>query len=136
MCFSVNFTKFLSTPFLQNSSGRLLLLVKAWNNYLQKKDFVLASCSKKGNLFAFSTHGGKSQCTQAELMQVRVEVRNLSFRNKNVVFSLNEKCQNTDFFLVCIFTYSVRKRENTDQKKLRIWTLFTQCWQSKRLWKN
>ena len=24
--------------------------------------------------------------------------------------------------------YSVRLRENTDQKKLRIWTLFTQCW--------
>ena len=23
--------------------------------------------------------------------------------------------------------YSVRMRENTDQKKLRIWTLFTQC---------
>ena len=24
--------------------------------------------------------------------------------------------------------YSVRMRENTDQKKLRIWTIFTQCW--------
>ena len=26
-----------------------------------------------------------------------------------------------------ICPYSVRMRENTDQKKLRIWTLFTQC---------
>ena len=26
-----------------------------------------------------------------------------------------------------ISLYSVRMRENTDQKKLRIWTLFTQC---------
>ena len=26
-----------------------------------------------------------------------------------------------------ISPYSVRMRENTDQKKLRIWTLFTQC---------
>ena len=33
--------------------------------------------------------------------------------------SLREKCPNTEFFLV-------RIRQNTDQKKLRIWTLFTQ----------
>ena len=30
------------------------------------------------------------------------------------------KCINTEFFLV-------RIQENTDQEKLRIWTLFTQC---------
>ena len=51
--------------------------------------------------------------------------------------SLREKCPNTDVFLVRIFLYSdwinlrkspylVRIQENTDQKKLRIWTLFTQ----------
>ena len=34
--------------------------------------------------------------------------------------SLRDKCPNTVFFLV-------RMRENTDQKKFRIWTLFTQC---------
>ena len=34
-------------------------------------------------------------------------------------FSLREKCPNTEFFMVRIFLYS-------DQKKLRIWTLFTQ----------
>ena len=34
--------------------------------------------------------------------------------------ALCEKCQNTEFFLVLI-------QENTDEKKLRIWTLFTQC---------
>ena len=28
---------------------------------------------------------------------------------------------------LCISPYSVRMRENTDQKNLRIWTLFTQC---------
>ena len=31
------------------------------------------------------------------------------------------------FFLVRIFLFSVRIQENTDQKKLPIWTLFTQC---------
>ena len=62
-----------------------------------------------------------------------------------VTTSLREKCPNTDFFLVCIFLhsnwirrftlftskslYSVRIQENTDQNKLRLWTLFTQCFQ-------
>ena len=46
---------------------------------------------------------------------------------------LCEKCPNTEFFLVSIFSYSVRIRENTDQKKLRIWTLFTQ-WQNIKIW--
>ena len=40
--------------------------------------------------------------------------------------SLREKYPNTEFFLVSIFLYSVRKQENTDQKKLRIWIFFTQ----------
>ena len=30
--------------------------------------------------------------------------------------------------ILCISPYLVRMRENTDQKKLRIWILFTQCW--------
>ena len=38
-----------------------------------------------------------------------------------------EKCPDTEFFLVRIFLHSVRIQENTDTKKLRIWTLFTQC---------
>ena len=41
--------------------------------------------------------------------------------------ALCEKLQNTEFFLVRIFQHSDRIRENTDQKKLRIWALFTQC---------
>ena len=52
--------------------------------------------------------------------------------------TLREKCPNTEFFLVHrIHTeygdlrakspYSVQMQENTDQKKLRTWTLFTQC---------
>ena len=53
--------------------------------------------------------------------------------------SLCQKCPNQDFFSGlhfpvfglnrkhCISPYSVRIRENTDQKKLCIWKLFTQC---------
>ena len=40
--------------------------------------------------------------------------------------TLCEMCPNTDFFLVRIFPYSVKIRENTDQKKLLIWTFFAQ----------
>ena len=35
-----------------------------------------------------------------------------------------------------ISPYSVRLRENTDQIKLRIWPLFTQCSQQKQYLKN
>ena len=38
----------------------------------------------------------------------------------NLSLSLSQKCPNTELFLV-------QMRENTEQKKLRIWTLFTQC---------
>ena len=41
--------------------------------------------------------------------------------------SLCEKCPNTEFFLARIFLYSVRMQEITDQKKLCIQALFTQC---------
>ena len=54
--------------------------------------------------------------------------------------TLCKKCPNTDFFLVRISRiwteyeeirssspYPFRIRENTDQEKLHIWTLFTYC---------
>ena len=37
-----------------------------------------------------------------------------------------EKCSNTEFFLVCVFLYSLQIQENTDHRKLFIWRLFTQ----------
>ena len=40
--------------------------------------------------------------------------------------SLCEKCPYTEFFLVRISPYLDWIQENTDQKKLRIWALFTQ----------
>ena len=39
---------------------------------------------------------------------------------------LRKMCSNTEVFLVRIFLYSDWIQKNTDQKKLRIWTLFTQ----------
>ena len=42
-------------------------------------------------------------------------------------YSQREKCPNTHLFLVHFFLYSVWIQENTDQKKLQILTLFTQC---------
>ena len=59
--------------------------------------------------------------------------------------TLSEMCPNTEFFLVhmfCILSkykeiwnispYSVWMKENTDQKILRIWTLFTECYLQKK----
>ena len=55
------------------------------------------------------------------------------FRKQNAIVkqnfiakSLREKCPNTEFFLVRIFLYLDWIQKNVDQKKLRIWTLFTQ----------
>ena len=48
------------------------------------------------------------------------------FAGESQIVSLREKCPNTEFFLVCIFPYSVWIREEKDQKRLRIWTLFRQ----------
>ena len=44
-----------------------------------------------------------------------------------IILSLCKKCSSTEFFLVHIFPYLHRIRKNMDKKKLRIWTLFTQC---------
>ena len=44
-----------------------------------------------------------------------------------IIASLREKCPNTEFFLVRVLPHSVRIRDDTGQKKLRIWTIFTQC---------
>ena len=65
----------------------------------------------------------------------------------SVTKSLCEKCPNTEVFLVCIFPiwtecgnlqskcpYSVWIRKDTDQKKLCIWTLFTQWIAWNRHW--
>ena len=41
--------------------------------------------------------------------------------------TMREKCPNTEFSLVRIFLYSVRIQENTDQRKPRSRTFFTQC---------
>ena len=35
-CFSVNFAKFLRTPFLQDTSGRLLLDYPKWQRFIQE----------------------------------------------------------------------------------------------------
>ena len=45
-----------------------------------------------------------------------------------VTAALRENCPNTEFFLVDIFLYSDWIQENRNQKRLRTWTLFTQCW--------
>ena len=75
-------------------------------------------------------------------LRMTVAVPLSTCKNTNYVSDCNllhEKCPNTDMFLVCVFLiwtvygdllrkspYSVQIQENTDEKKLRIWTLCTQ----------
>ena len=47
--------------------------------------------------------------------------------DENVKCKQTLKCLNVEFFLVCIFPFSVQIRENTDQKKILIWIIFIQC---------
>ena len=55
-------------------------------------------------------------------MGSKLQYRRVVFRIISDIYdeALREKCPNTEFFLLRIFLYS-------DQKKIRIWTLFTQC---------
>ena len=64
----------------------------------------------------------------------------ITFFNEVLTLRVYKDFPNTEFFwsvlshiqteyreILHISPYSARMRENTDQKKLRIWTLFTQC---------
>ena len=57
----------------------------------------------------------------------KIVQKSLTFTDFVKEFSLRKKRRNTQIFLVRIFPYLVKIRENTDQKKLCIWTIFTQC---------
>ena len=57
----------------------------------------------------------------------RILILRINFFSISMELSLREKCPNRSYFLVPIFLYLFEIQENTDQKKLRIWTLFTQC---------
>ena len=74
------------------------------------------------------------------LVVVKFSLRNYNFNNRFVILHCMKSVQIRSFFwsvFSCIWTeyedfrskspYSVRRRENTDQKKVRIWTLFSQC---------
>ena len=62
----------------------------------------------------------------AEYRDILLNAFGLNMEKSNKYFEC-EKCPNTEFFLSRIFSYSVPMWENTDQKTLCIWTLFTQC---------
>ena len=79
----------------------------------------------------------KNIFTKTNLILLREAIKSFLMKFPTLTLPLHEKCPNTKFFLVRISphldwirrdTYSVWMQENTDQKKLRIWTLFTQCY--------
>ena len=65
------------------------------------------------------------------LLIMELEAKGSNNEIQRPCYSLREKCPNTEFFLVSIFLHSDWINENTDQKELRIWTLFTQWFSQK-----
>ena len=110
------------------SKGDVLrtLLCHDTQNQHSKILTILQVNENKNKLLELIDDCDPEQCNEPTVITTKGE--------KIVSNTLREKCPNTEIFLVRIFPYSdcisphsVRMRENTDQIKLRIWTLFTQC---------
>ena len=95
--------------------------------------------SISGHLLGFSAHvigRRKIFLSLSEQLQLKSPCnRTQIFYKWSKSFSkhiFRENCPNREFLLVRIFSYSIRIRENMDQKKLRIWILFTK-WKVKQV---
>ena len=105
---------------VQACSSSFLVKVCTGKNISMNILFNINGCLK--SLFHEMQEGNKNVAYGS---LKRKELSRVLFRS-SVIQALSEKCPNTEFFPVRIFPHSVRMWENTDQKKLRIWTLFTQ----------
>ena len=63
---------------------------------------------------------------KVDLCKTKIKVRWKIMLSISVEYSLCKKSSNTEFFFARICSYSVQMWENSDQKKLRVWTLFAQ----------
>lgn len=63
---------------------------------------------------------------KVDLCKTKIKVRWKIMVSISVEYSLCKKSSNTEFFFARICSYSVQMWENSDQKKLRVWTLFAQ----------
>ena len=106
-----------STPNIRLDNGKAVLTVRHLCDHLVdlNMDIVDNRNITGKHLVRKGLHLNKADSTQKILFT--------SYRNLDCL-SLRKTCPNTEFFLVRIFPYSGRIRENTDQKKLRIWILF------------
>ena len=95
----------------------LKLFGKSWGKS-SVQFLVIISC------FTFPLFYNYGFSMETVWVNINFERRDL---HSNIVFT-DSVWPNMEFFLVCIFLYSYWIQENTDQKKLRIWTLFTQCY--------
>ena len=92
---------------------------------------ILITCGKRNEGTKWKIHGNLILILNWEL-----EIKHARHRREEHIETckfrcfvhhlLREKCPNAEIFLVRIFMYSDWIEENTDQKQLRIWTIFTQ----------
>ena len=84
------------------------------------------------DIFPFQFNEKITPKTRQRRLQLKIGNCCPAYTNPKKLFRLwyptmREKCPNTEFSLVRIFLYSVRIQENTDQRKPRSRTFFTQC---------
>ena len=115
----------------------------AMSNTHKKRDFnnkkrVYSESPLIGNVGSVSIHFQSGISSKEFIMTTRRYC--LSYLPRHLWAPLCEMCPNIELFPVrdsrirteyretrSISLYSVQMQENTDQKKLRIWKLFTQC---------
>ena len=108
--------------FMKRISG--IVFPKSGNYWLQIKNWRVLS---KAHIWDFVCSCGifdvlKKTNTLLSLLDNNIAIILKLFR----WLSLLKKCPNTELFSICIFPYSVQIRENKDENKFRIWTLFKQ----------
>ena len=108
-------------------------------NFWYIRKYLWCLLKQRQICFAFEIRRRKSSSLLNWFFKCALSISNLTTL-KSTKLSLREKCPNTEFVLVRIFLYSVRIQENTDQKKIRIWTLFVLCffakWSILDVWKG
>ena len=116
---------------VQNQHKLNLSVPKVYQASYGKKVWYIKGL-KSGTPFGFMSELVKILKLSKALLKLGI-ILDVTVRCVRADLVLREKCPNTEFVLVHIFLhshwmrspYSVRMGENTDQKKLRIWTHFT-----------
>ena len=133
-CFPVNFGKFFTTPFLQNTSGDCLWSVKCSGWEIENMNSQIPKLFMRGYVY--------SKLQTLSLLYIWTLI--LLSKDKKI---MRQNCPYSELFwsvfsriwtesgeIWCISPYSVKMRENTEQNNSEYGQIFTQ-WKSALLWR-